>query len=427
MLIRFLNIQRFFASLFCCFVFGASFSIYAQSDAEKRVEIFEQVWNTINEKYYDAKFNGADWNAAGKRYRARLKKISDDKSFYILLDQMAGELRDSHTRVYSPEQREQRKKQTRTSVGIGIKEIEKTVVISNVAPDSEAARLGIKIGMKVLSVNDEPIKNAIKKARLAVGISSSKQATEMRVFSRILADEPNQDLKISLLNENGNKQNFILKRLPVSVSPKVSASVLSGEIAYLKFDQFDESLETKINEHLKNFRDVKGLIIDLRGNAGGDGEMGLRFAGNFFDDKRTIAQIVTRTGKPPVEGMSMTLETEKNGEQIFTKPLVILIDERTASTAELITNALQETGRARVFGTNSCGCVLAFFDYKPLKYGGDLTLSEFGFITPKNKRLEGIGVIPDRKISPDISNLLNNRDTVLAEAEKFLLEKLKTQ
>ena len=427
MLIRLSGFQKFFAAIICLVAFGASFSICAQSAAKKRIEVFEQVWNTINEKYYDANFNGADWNAIGKKYRVRLNKISDNKSFYILLDQMVGELRDSHTRVYSPEQREQRKKQTRTSVGINIKEIENTVIISSVASDSEAANSGIKTGMKVFSVNDEPIKDAINKARLAVGVSSSNQATKLRVFSKILAGEPDRDLRISLLNENGKKQNFVLKRSPVSVSPKVSARVLSKEIAYLKFDNFDESLETVINEHLKNFKDAKALIIDLRGNAGGDGEMGLRFAGKFFEEKTKIAQIVTRTGKPPIEGMPMTFETEKSGERIFTKPLVVLTDEKTASTAELITNALQENARARVFGTNSCGCVLAFLDYKPLIYGGDLTLSEFGFLTPKNKRLEGAGVTPDHKISLNINDLLNNRDTVLYETEKFLLETIKKQ
>lgn len=421
MLIRFLNIQRFFAGLFCLAVFGASLPIFAQSDAEKRVEIFEQVWNTINEKYYDANFNGADWAAIGRKYRARLKKISGDKSFYILLDRMAGELRDSHTRVYSPEQREQRKKQTRASVGISIKKIENAVLISSVAPDSEAERLGIKAGMKVLSVNGEPVKSAIKKSRRAVGISSSKQATEMRVFSKILAGEPGNDLKISLLNNGGEKRDFVLKRSPVSAAPKISARVLSDKIAYLKFDNFDESLEMKINEHLKSFNDAKALIIDLRGNAGGDGETGLRFAGKFFDEKTTIAKIVTRTGKPPVEGMPMTLETENDGERTFTKPLVVLIDERTASTAELVTNALQETGRARVFGTNSCGCVLAFLDYKPLKYGGDLTLSEFGFLTPKNKCIEGEGIAPDKIIPLKIEDLKTNRDAALEEAEKFLI------
>lgn len=421
---KFPNFQKFIAALIWLAAFGAGFSICAQNDAAKRAEIFDEVWSIVNEKYYDANFNGVDWNAVGKKYRARLEKISEDKSFYLLLDQMASELRDSHTRIYSPAQREQRKNRTRTSVGISIKEIENTPVISSVAPDSEAARLGIRTGMTIISVNGEPIKKAIENARRTIGVSSSAQAAEMRVFSKIIAGESATDLKISLLDENGRGQNFTLKRFVVSAAPTISAGVLLSGIAYLKFDQFDESIEAKINGHLKNFKDAPALIIDLRGNSGGDGEMGLRFAGRFLDEKTTVAKIVTRTGKPPFKGMPMTLETEKSIDNVFSKPLAVLIDERTASTAELITNALQETGRARIFGTNSCGCVLAFLDYKPLRYGGDLTLSEFGFLMPKNRRLEGTGVTPDQKISPRLNDFKNNRDAVIIEAEKFLLENI---
>jgi carboxyl-terminal processing protease len=120
--------------------------------------------------------------------------------------------------------------------------------------------------------------------------------------------------------------------------------------------------------------------------------------------------------------MPMTLETGETGKRIFAKPLAVLIDERTASTAELISNALQETGRAKIFGTNSCGCVLAFLDYKPLAGGGDMTLSEFGFITPQNRRLEGTGITPDRIVPLTIKDLQTDRDASLEEAEKYLSE-----
>ena len=163
------------------------------------------------------------------------------------------------------------------------------------------------------------------------------------------------------------------------------------------------------------------MIIDLRGNAGGDGEVGLRFAGHFFDEKINVARIITRTGKPPFPGMPMTLEAGSKDGQIFSKPLAVLIDEKTASTAELIAGVFQESGRAKIFGTNSCGCVLAFLDYKPLRGGGDMTLSEFGFITAKGKTLEGKGILPDKIVPFKLKNLQNNFDETLKQAEEFLV------
>lgn len=416
------TVKKFIHAFLVLILFNASLQIFAQTGESERAEIFEQVWQIINEKYYDAGFNGVDWKRVGEKYRARLKKISGDKDFYILLDQMAGELRDSHMRVYSPEQKAERKNRTRTSVGIQIKEIENAIVISNVAPDSEAERFGIKEGMIVRSINDVPVKKAITDAKRAVGASSSERSTALRLFSKLLAGEPETFLKIGLRDEKGNSKNFTLKRISASSAPQISSRILPSGIAYLKFDQFDKSLETKITNALENFKDAPALILDLRGNTGGDGEMGLRFLGRFFDKKITVAKIITRTGKPPIEGMPMTLETGETGRQIFAKPLAVLIDERTASTAELIANALQETGRATIFGTNSCGCVLAFLDYKPLAGGGDMTLSEFGFITPNGNRLEGAGVLPDRIVLPKLEDIRNGRDAALETAEKILAE-----
>jgi carboxyl-terminal processing protease len=410
--------------LFALIIFCSN-SLYAQTSLKERVAIFEQVWTTINERYYDASFNGVDWQAVKKKYFARLKNAVKDKDFYALLDQMAGELRDSHTRVYSPVQREERKNQKRASVGITIKEIEGKAVITNAAPDSEAEKLGIKAGMIVRAVNNQPVEKAIAEARLAVGVSSSERATRMRVLSKILTGEPGTVLKLELTDAQGKNRKFALMRRVVSAKPRVTSQILPSGIAYLKFSQFDEEFEKQVENALKDFKDAPALILDLRGNGGGDGEVGLRFAGYFFNDQVTIAKIVTRTGKPPFPEMPMTLETGAKDAQIFSRPLVILVDEATASTAELITNAFQEQERAVVFGTNSCGCVLAFLDYKPLKGGGDLTLSEFGFITAKGKKLEGSGVSPDRIVSLNLKDIQTGRDAALEQAELFLRNSIK--
>ena len=153
MKIKFLTVQTRIVWIFALIILCAN-SYSAQTGIKERAQIFEQVWTTINEKYYDASFNGVDWVAVKKKYSARLKNVSDDKDFYILLDQMAGELRDSHTRVFSPLQSKERKMQKRAGVGLSIKEIEGETVIFSVAPDSEAARSGIKAGMIVRSVNN---------------------------------------------------------------------------------------------------------------------------------------------------------------------------------------------------------------------------------------------------------------------------------
>ena len=403
--------------------FGAH-SLHAQTGGSARAEIFEQVWTTINEKYYDATFNGVDWNAVKKKYLAEVGGAADDQDFYALLDRMAGELRDSHTRVYSPAQREDRKKQRRASVGISIREIDGVPVVASVEPDSEAARAGIEPGMIVRAVGGQPIEKAVTEARAAVGVSSSERATAMRIFSKILTGEPETALNIELADARGRVRKFTLTRRTVSAKPTVTARILPSGIAYLKFGKFDEDLEKQLENALESTKNAPALIVDLRGNGGGDGEVGLRFAGLFFNEKIAVAQIVTRTGKPPLPEIPMTLEAGEKGRQLFSRPVVILISEGTASTSELITNAFQEQKRAVVFGTNSCGCVLAFLDFKPLKGGGDLTLSEFGFVSAKGRRLEGGGVTPDKIVPLQLKDIRAGRDRALEEAERYLKKRV---
>jgi carboxyl-terminal processing protease len=181
---------------------------------------------------------------------------------------------------------------------------------------------------------------------------------------------------------------------------------------------------------LQKFKDAPGLILDLRTNTGGDGMEGMRVAGYFFNEKVPMATIVSRTGKPPsalfgLVSLPKVFEAGEQGKRLYSNPVVILINEATGSTSELFASGMQEKSRAQIVGTQSCGCVLGVLKHRELKGGGELAISEVGFVTPQGRKLEGNGVVPDKKVAVTLTDLQRQRDTALEAAEKLLNNLLK--
>ncbi|HEY0173235.1 MAG TPA: S41 family peptidase [Pyrinomonadaceae bacterium] len=393
--------------------------------AGERVEVFEEVWKTIDKRYYDPSFNGVDWAAVRGRYRPLVEASADEEEFYDLLNRMAGELRDAHTRVRSPRQNRDRRKQEATTAGVIIFEVEGTPVVFDVTPDSEAARAGVLPGMTVRTVGGRPVAEALAQARAEVGPSSSERAARVLSYLRLIAGAPGSTLELGLARADGTPLDLRLTRRTVSAAPRFDARLLPSGHAYVRFDRFRPPVGSRLKEALAKFKDAPGLILDLRANGGGDGREGLRVAGYFFDEKVSVARVVTRTGKPPsalfgLVSLPKVFEAGGKGGRLYTHPVVVLVNEGTGSTAELIANGLQEQGRAYVVGTRSCGCVLGVLKHRELKGGGDLSVSEIGFVTPKGRRLEGEGVAPDKSVPVTLRDLRAGRDAALEEAEAYL-------
>ena len=397
----------------------------APLSARERVEVFEKVWKTIEEKYYDPSFNGVDWGAVRALYRPRVEAAAGEEEFYDLLNRMAGELRDAHTRVRSPRQNRERKNREATTAGVRIFEVEGTPVVFDVAPDSEAARAGVRPGMIVRTVGGRPVAEALAEARQEVGPSSSERAARLLSYGRLVAGEPGSALELGLTRADGTPLDVKLTRRTVSAAPRFTAKLLPSGNVYVRFDRFRQPVAAQLKEALKEFKDAPGLILDLRANGGGDGWEGMKVAGYFFDEEVTVARIVTRSGKPPsalfgLVSLPKEFEAGEKGGRLYANPVVVLVNEGTGSTSELIANALQEQRRAYVVGTRSCGCVLGVMKHRELKGGGELDISEIGFVTPTGRRLEGEGVTPDKSVTLTLKDFQSGRDAALDEAEVYL-------
>jgi carboxyl-terminal processing protease len=394
--------------------------------AKDRKEVFEKVWREIHDHYYDASYNGVDWDEVHRRYAPLVEATRKDQEFYALMSQMTSELHDAHTRFNSPEQWKNFRRQQGVTVGFSVDDVDTKTVITHVIPGTDAARAGIEPGMVVLRVDGAPVAERIAEIEKKRLPSSSERATRWFIYNRVFAGPADTSVKVALQRGDGSVLEASVRRQIYSAAPEVTTHVLPSGNVYIRFDGFQHPITKEFRQALQNFRDAPGLIVDLRRNGGGDLAVLLPIAGYFFGKKTLFAKDSTRTGKPlssyvGLFKLPLQLYVGRAGEQIYSGPVVILVDAHSASSSEVFAAGMQDTLRAKVMGSQSCGCVLGIAKPRVMKGGGVLEMSEVLWFSPKGRKLEGTGIIPDKIVVPSVADLQRRRDPVLAEADKSLM------
>ena len=390
-----------------------------------RQEVFENVWKGVHDRYYDPEFHGVNWEEVGKRYRVQVDGVKDDAEFYALLNKMTGELHDAHTRFNSPAQWENRQKNQGVSIGFTMSELDGKVVVNDVLPNSNASAAGIEPGMIVLTVDGQPIADKIAESARTVIPSSTERITRVRVVAGVFKGPADTSYKIGLQRADASTLEVTIAKQLVPRPPDVTSRALPSGEAYIRFDGFQLPVEKEFMEALQKFKDAPGLIIDLRFNGGGRGDVLKTLAGYFYNQKTLFSQYMTRKDISSEEKTGSIkghreMNAGKDGGQIYSGPVVLLTTTGTASSSELFSGGLQETGRAKVVGSQTCGCVIGIANNQKMKGGGVLEVSEVLFFTPKGRKLEGDGVTPDIPVVPSIADLQQRRDVVLDRAEQLL-------
>jgi carboxyl-terminal processing protease len=385
-----------------------------------RVEIFEEVWETIHEKYYDPSFNGVDWRGVKVRYRPMVEQTQSDEEFYGVLRRMVGELKDAHTRFHTPEQRRERERLQAVSAGLSLFDVEGKPVVVSVEPDSDAGRAGVETGMIVLSIDGHPVAERLAEARSRVAGTSSDRAVRLRIYRMIIDGDPGTTLRLSLARADGSVLDVGLTRRIVSDTAVVTSRRLSSGFGYVRLTLWKSPIRKQFKKALEQFKDAPGVVIDLRGNPGGEADEVVKIASLFFNAHMPFGKFSRRSGK------AIYLRTDDD-DRVYKGPVAILVNEGSGSGSELFAGVMQENGRAVVVGRRSCGCVLGISEFRKVKGGGELAVSEYGYLSPRENSFEGTGVIPDKPVELKISDLQAHRDVALEEAERFLRTKPETR
>lgn len=398
-------------------------TLVSTATVEGRLAVFDDVWETIQDRYYDPKFHGIDWQAKRTTFRPVAARAGNTQEFYDLLRQMIASLRDAHTRVYSPDEKFDWWSPRFVTVGLTVREVEGAPTVIQVEANSAASRTDIKQGDVILSVDDVPVAQFVAQRMRNFGLVDEGNIRH-RVIANLFEGPAGTSVRVRWASRNGKQKSTVLQRY-WSQRNLGFYNQRKGKIAVLRLDAFTQTVAIDFSKNLPSVLDgAEGIIFDLRFNGGGDAEAMADVASLFLDEGTNLGRFADRSGA------AFELQTfpkrvwRSTAEAPIKLPLVVLTSENTSSAAEILAAALQAKGRAQVIGSATCGCVLAIRNRHALPDGGVLDVSEFDYKTAGGVRLEGAGVKPDKLVTVTRSDVYSRHDRAFERATDYLDEKL---
>ncbi len=264
----------------------------------------------------------------------------------------------------------------------------------------EFGGLGIEIGMeagvvKVISpIDDTPAEKAgIKAGDFIVKIGKEQvQGKSLMEAVKLMRGPVDSSIELTIRRKNVKKPlNFTIIRKVIEVR-SVSSKIISKEenIGYVRIKSFNENSDNQFLKSIKKFEKnskIKGYVIDLRNNPGGLLNQAINITDFFLDD----GEIVSTKGRNISETRKFFA---RKGDEINGKPIVVLINNGSASASEIFAGALKDHKRAIILGENSYGkgSVQSII---PLKNGGGMRLTISKYYLPSGKSISEVGVTPD--------------------------------
>ncbi len=275
--------------------------------------------------------------------------------------------------------------------GLGIEVGMEAGVIKVIAPidDTPASRAGVKSGDYIIKIDGKQVQGktlmeAVKMMRGPVG-------------SKI-------DLTIRRKGEKKALEKTI-KREIIQVK-SVESKILKKNIAYLRLKAFNSNSSNQLVKKIKEFETKNkpvGYILDLRNNPGGLLTQAINVTDFFLDE----GEIVSTKGRKPIENRRFFA---KKGDRVKGKPVIVMINNGSASASEIVAGALKDHKRAIILGENTYGKG-SVQSIVPLSNGGGIRLTVSKYYLPSGSSISEVGVAPDIFIEEDEDNFKVNSPT----------------
>ncbi len=371
-------------------------------------EIFAQSWRLLAEHFYDPKFHGVDWTAVRTKYAGLIKHVALKEDLYALISLMLGELNASHLGIFGPTAPPE---EMTADLGLLFDESYRGpgLKVAEILKHGPADKRGLALHSRdvIVSIDRQSVADNRELSELLNGKVGETIPIEF-VPAGLDVKDPKNRKKVDLQAiPRDSAANLVYERWAEKNAERV-AKMSGGRCGYIHIPNMNEDgLERFVRSLYSDNFDKDGLVIDVRNNGGG-----------FTHD-----QVLNY-----LSGREHALFKQRNGgeglvvrefDRKWTKPLVVLINERTYSDAEVLPNALRTLNLAKLVGQPTGGQVI--FTYRVrLIDGSILMLPRTGVYTTRGVDMERQAVQPDVSVEVTPDQIAKGDDPQLAKAVDVL-------
>ena len=347
---------------------------------DEQWELFLQVWEIVSQEFYK-------------------QPIDQDAMMRGAIRGMLDTLGDPHTTLLDPSVSQRAREQTRQKfqgIGARIDERDGQILIHSVFNDSPAQNAGLKSGDVIVAVDGTIIEG------------DTVEHTALRIRGQAGTD-------VVLTIKRGDDEPFdvTITRAEV-VIPSLTTETLSGNVGYIRLWSFGALTADELHTTLESLIDdeAPGLILDLRDNPGGLLGTAIRVTSEFLDRGTVVLYEEQAQQQRPYRVRSSGVARNI--------PLVVLVNERSASASEIVAGALSHYGRAVIIGQRTYGKGTVQLPHD-LSDGSQLRVTIARWLTPGRESISEVGIAPDIEIEADIMDSLEE-DAAVQRALKELAQ-----
>ncbi len=340
------------------------------------------------------------WRAIEENYVGR-NNLDRTQMVYGAIAGMVESLGDPYTVFFSPaENKKFEEDLTGTFSGIGAEIGKKSDVLTVIAPlpQSPAERAGLRAGDKILKINDE----------------ESTRFTVEEAVTRIRG-EKGTEVRLTIAREGEAKfKEFSIKRDVVVIPPLVverkSSPGRTNDVVYIRLLQFNEEASHAFQREAGNIlkSDAKRIVLDLRNNPGGFLDTAVDLAGWFLPSGTLVVT------EEPGGGKRQEFHSSRRG-QLHTYPLVVLINEGSASASEILAGALRDNRDIPLVGKKTFGKG-SVQNLRPLREGTAVKITVAKWLTPRGHSINESGLEPTRTVEITEADANAGKDPQLEKA-----------